>query len=240
MILRLTRMSVLLVIRLLSRLLYRHDFEWLDERPPHVWRDARLFVFLNHTSLYEPLFVGVLPLSFLWRCTRSAVLPAADKTLRRPFVGRLIRLMAPNTISITRKRDASWDGFLETIHDDSVVVILPEGRMMRPTGLDKDGKPMSVRGGIADILAVLESGAMIIVYAGGLHHVQAPGQRFPRLFKTLRARVESVGIQDYKQALQSHNPGNFKGAVIEDLQARLRRNHPRLDFRYDSYPPHLA
>ena len=35
---------------------------------------------------------------------------------------------------------------------DVVVVLSPEGRMKRKNGLDKHGRPMTVRGGIGDIL----------------------------------------------------------------------------------------
>ena len=41
---------------------------------------------------------------------------------------------------------------MNQIDEDAVVIILPEGRMKRATGLDKKGMPMTVRGGVADIL----------------------------------------------------------------------------------------
>ena len=65
---------------------------------------------------------------------------------------------------------------LRQIDPDAMVLILPEGRMKRATGLDSEGKPMTVRGGIADILETIGEGRMLLAYSGGLHHVQAPGR----------------------------------------------------------------
>ena len=52
---------------------------------------------------------------------------------------------------ISRKNDHTWKQPLATMRPDTMVVIMPEGRMMRAYGLYKDGRPMTVRGGIADI-----------------------------------------------------------------------------------------
>ena len=116
------------------------------------WKNIRLLVFLNHTSLFEPLFFGIVPYKFLWELSEKLVAPGADKTLNRPLVGRFFRLLAPRMVPITRKRDRTWQQFLKEITPTSVVVILPEGRMKRKSGLDAEGKPMTIRGGIADIL----------------------------------------------------------------------------------------
>ena len=59
--------SSLMTIKYLSRLFYRHDFAWVGDVPPHPWRNIRLVVFLNHTSLFEPVFLGGVPNGFLWR-----------------------------------------------------------------------------------------------------------------------------------------------------------------------------
>ena len=56
--------------------------------------------------------------------------------------------------------------------------------MKRRNGLDSQGQPMTVRGGIADILEAIPSGPMLIAYSGGLHHVQAPGETLPAVFRT--------------------------------------------------------
>ena len=94
------------------------------------------------------------------------------------MVGRFFRILAANVVSITRERDHTWRDVLATIDPDSMVLILPEGRMKRLNGLDSNGQPMTVRGGIADILETIERGPMLVAYSGGLHHVQAPGERF--------------------------------------------------------------
>ena len=108
-----------------------------------------------------------------------------------------------------------------------MVIILPEGRMRRATGFDAEGQPMSVRGGIADILHVIESGKMLIAYSGGLHHVQAPGQALARPFKTLRIRFEELDIADYRgRLLAEHGEQGFKRALKADLDRRRDRHSP--------------
>jgi len=95
--------------------------------------------------------------------------------------------------------------------------------MKRATGLDSEGRTMSVRGGIADILDSVGEGRMLIAYSGGLHHVQVPGQRFPRLFQTIRMRLEVVEIGEYRRAMMERGggtPEGSKAAVIADLEHR--------------------
>jgi hypothetical protein len=110
---------------------------------------------------------------------------------------------------------------LSHIDPDAMLALLPEGRMMRANGLDAAGQPMTVRGGIADILESIGSGRMLLAYSGGLHHVQVPGERFPRLFKTIRMRLEVADIAAYRAALlAAAGPRGFKRAVIADLERR--------------------
>ena len=110
-----------------------------------------------------------------------------------------------------------------------MVMILPEGRMKRANGLDSEGKPMTVRGGIADILETIGEGRMLLAYSGGLHHVQIPGDRFPRLFKTIRINLEVVDIGAYRDArmAEAGNPRGFKRAVVDDLERRRDPSAPR-------------
>jgi hypothetical protein len=98
--------------------------------------------------------------------------------------------------------------------------------MKRPTGLDKDGKPMTVRGGIADIIEQLDSGYILLAISGGLHHVQAPGQFMPRLFKTIKMNFEIIDIAVYKESLPKEARA-FKLKVVEDLQYRIENHCPR-------------
>lgn len=48
-------------IKGISRVFYRIDINWVHPPPSDPWRQLRLVVFLNHASLYEPLFVGGFP-----------------------------------------------------------------------------------------------------------------------------------------------------------------------------------
>jgi hypothetical protein len=212
---------LLVLVKVFSRLFYRVDMRWIGDPPADRWRHIRLVAVLNHTSLYEPLFTGGVPLSFLWRIARHGVVPIAQKTTVRPLIGRFYKLIAARVISITRERDESWDKVLAHVDPDAMVTLLPEGRMKRATGLDAAGQRMTVRGGIADILEALGAGRMLLAYSGGLHHVQAPGERYPRLWKTIRMRLELVDIASYRAALlASAGAAGWKRAVIEDLERR--------------------
>ena len=109
----------------------------------------------------------------------------------------------------------------------AMVALLPEGRMKRANGLDSEGRPMTVRGGIADILETIGEGRLLLAYSGGLHHVQVPGQRFPRLWKTIRMNLELVDIGTYRRELMAQaGEAGFKRAVTADLDRRRDRNCP--------------
>jgi hypothetical protein len=187
---------------------------------------VKLITFLNHTSLFEPLFLGAAPWGMLWQIAGRIIAPGASVTMDRPIAGWLLTFVAPKMVPISRERDETWNNFLDAIEPHSVVIIAAEGRMMRADGLDKNGKPMSVRGGVADILEVLPEGEMVLVYSGGLHHVQLPGQGLPKLFKRIQIRTERVNIQDYVQEMKAVSGVRFKKAVVTDMEARMKRNVP--------------
>jgi hypothetical protein len=213
--------TILVLVKVFARVFYRIDMRFIGDPPPKPWRHLRLLAFLNHTSLFEPLFAGGAPLSFLWRLARHGVVPIASKTAGRPVIGNFYRLIASRVVSISRRRDETWEQLLNHIDRDAMVAILPEGRMMRANGLDSEGRPMTVRGGIADILESLGSGRMLLAYSGGLHHVQIPGERFPRLWKTIRMRLEVVEIATYRANLFAEaGEAGFKRAVVADLERR--------------------
>lgn len=218
--------TIFMIIKLFSKIFYRLEVKWLSD----IGQDfdkIRLIIFLNHTSLYEPLYVAAAPNSFLFRLARKMVAPGADKTLNRPIVGFFWKLMGPGLVSITRKRDKSWYQFLEAIERRSVIAIAPEGRMMRKNGLDSEGKPMSVRAGIGEILEELNEGRMLIAYSGGLHHVQHPGELFPRLFKKIKLNLEVLDIVEYKGQF-SEDPKKRRKEFVADLEDRLKKNVPEL------------
>ncbi len=222
---RLISFSVLLFLKVLSAVFYKFRVGWPTEKIR--WNDIRLIIFLNHTSLFEPIFLGFLPVSFLWRLSGHLAAPGADKTMNRPIVGTFYKLMSPGITSISRKRDDTWEHFMETISEDSIIVIAPEGRMMRKNGLDLEGNKMTVRGGVADILALLEKGQMAVAYSGGLHHVQIPGEGLPKLFKTLKINIDAPEIADYKTSFSAAvGTSEWKKQVLDDLQHRLETKIP--------------
>jgi hypothetical protein len=229
---------ILLTVKAVSRILYRIDMRWIGEVPRNPWRHHRIVALLNHTSLYEPVFVGAAPSHFLWRLARHGIAPVAMKTADRAVLGRFVGLLAQHVISITRQRDETWNEVLRRIDPDAMVAILPEGRMKRANGLDSEGKPMTVRGGIADILESIGEGRMLLAYSGGLHHVQAPGEKTPRVFQTVRMRLELVDIGTYREERMAvYGPTGFKKAVVEDL-ARRRDLHCPVEPHTDSPERH--
>ena len=215
-----TVFSLLLALKVLSKVFYRHDFKFIGPTPPDPWKGLRLVAFLNHTSLFEPVFLGGVPNSFIWRIAAHGVVPAADKTTDRPLVGLIFKFVAHHVVAVTRARDHTWFEVLNKIDPRSMVVIAPEGRMKRENGLDLHGNPMSVRGGIADILLSIREGRMLLAYSGGLHHVQIPG-KVPRIFKTVRMRIENLEIADYiEEQMAKGGPEQFKRNVMRDLDRR--------------------
>ena len=216
---------ILLCIKLFSNTFYRFKIGWSQKEI--VWKDVKLIIFLNHTSLFEPLFLGFVPVSFLRRLSKRMVAPGADKTLNRPIVGTLYKLFNPGLVSITRKRDDSWQQFIDAIYDDAIILIAPEGRMKRRNGLDLEGKKMTVKSGVVGILSGLEKGQIVFAYSGGLHHVQAPDEGFPHLFKTLKLNLEVFEMADYKTLFSETTGSNeWKKSVLEDMQHRLETKVP--------------
>jgi Acyltransferase len=217
----------LMAIKIFPRIFYRFKIQW-PTNGTIVWRNVRLVVFFNHTSLFEIVFLGIAPVSFLWMLSKHMVAPGADKTLNRPIIGRLFKLFSPGMTSITRKRDNTWDEFLDSIAEDSITVIAPEGRMKRKNGLDLEGKKMTVRPGVIDILQNLNSGQMLMIYSGGLHHIQVPGEGLPRLFKTVEANSEIFDIAAYKASFKEPIASpDWKKAVLNDFQNRLETKVPQ-------------
>jgi 1-acyl-sn-glycerol-3-phosphate acyltransferase len=213
--------AIVFTVKALSRLFFRTRAIWLTPMKDIKWEKVNLIVVLNHTSLFEPLFISALPNYIIWRAIKRLVVPVADITLNRPFVGRIFRLMAPNAVAITRKRDDSWVEFMNKIKDNALILIFPEGRMKRADGLDKFGKPMNVKAGIVDILEKLNSGKMVVAYSGGLHHVQKPGDWHLRLFQTIQIKFEQIDIAEYKVQMSGTE---FRTNVVRDLETRMKKH----------------
>jgi Acyltransferase len=222
---RLLAFLILFGVHALSKIFYRGNFHWKGAHPTAPWTKIRLIIFLNHTSLYEPLFLQVFSLPYLWHLAGHVNVPAADITLSRPIVGTFWKLMVPRISSVSRKMDKTWSNYLRTIRPEDIIMIAPEGRMKRPGGLDKYGKPMTVKGGVADIIEVLGHGGMALCMSGGLHHVQSPGQILPRPFKKINMDLYYIDIKDYLESFPE-NPRERKIAMIRDLQRRLTQDCP--------------
>ncbi len=214
--------GMLRTVKFVSRLFCGYDIRWVGDVPADPWADIHLIAILNHTSLYEPVFAGAAPDRVLKHIARHGVVPVAEKTANRLLVGRFFKLVAEDVVPITRERDHTWDAVLSRAdRKDAVVIILPEGRMKRKGGLDRRGNPMTIRGGIADVIRAIPGGRMLIVYSLGLHHIQAPGELIPRPFRTVSARLETIDIEVYRsELLRRRGEEGFKGAVIEDLTRR--------------------
>ena len=211
---------LLLGVRATSRLLFRLREDWMPTKPDEMADDTRIVAILNHTSLYEPLIAGYASTKLLWSFARNGVLPVAEKTMNRR-IGFFFRSFVRHTVTVTRQRDSTWDEVLKRIDGKALVLILPEGRMKRRTGFDSKGRAMTVRAGIADILEALPDGRMLMVYSGGLHHIQAPGELLARPFKTILCRFEMIDIASYKLELaEKYSDLTFRKAVIHDLTER--------------------
>jgi hypothetical protein len=221
------KFSMMASFKLATVPFYRFEQQWFSSANKQQWQDIKLIVFLNHTSLFEPLFIRLAPYGFLWRMASELVVPGADITMKRPFAGKLLRSLIPGCIPISRERDHSWQKFLGYVDESKVTAILPEGRMKRRSGLDKHGQPMSIRGGIVDILQRLNSGNILFLYSGGLHHIQAPGDKYPKLFKTIKANAEIIDLQRYKQQFNQNNHEAFRTDVLADMALRLNDKIPK-------------
>ncbi len=221
----------LLIIKGLSKIFYRFEIGW-PKNDLIRWNDVRLIIFLNHTSLFEVLYLAILPIPFLRMLSKRMVAPGADKTMNRPFVGALFKLFSPGMTTITRKRDDTWTQFMESIYPDSIIMIAPEGRMKRSNGLDLEGNKMTVRTGVIDILAGLKGGQVIFAYSGGLHHVQIPGEGWPRLFQTVHMDIEAAEVTDYQNSFNEPigSPA-WRKLVLDDLQHKLENKPPEIPMR---------
>ncbi len=212
--------ALLIAVRTAARVFFKLEEEWIGGKPDNYAKGTRIIALLNHTSLYEPLIAGYAPYNLLWKFARHGVLPVAEKTMKRR-IGLFFRLLVRHPIVVTRQRDSTWDSVLNRVDSRAIVIILPEGRMKRADGLDSEGREMTVRGGVADILEALPDGRILAVYSGGLHHIQVPGEFLPTPFKTVRVRMEMIDIPTYQEDLKRDYPDlKFRGAVIADLTRR--------------------
>ncbi len=210
----------LVLVNVSARVFFKLKNDWITPEPANYAKGTRIIAILNHTSLYEPLIAGYAPFHLLWKFARHGVLPVAEKTMKRR-IGLFFSFLVRHVVVVTRQRDHTWDEVLNRVDSKAIVIILPEGRMKRADGLDSKGREMTVRGGIADMLDVLPDGRMLMVYSGGLHHIQVPGEFLPTPFKTIKVRMEMIDIADYKATLKRDFPDqSLHKSVIADLTRR--------------------
>ena len=218
--------SVLATIKFLGHLFYSFEIE--PKENIIDWSRIKLVAWINHTSLFDILLICIFPYRYLWEGAEHCMTPIAEKTIQRPFVGLIFRNLTHQKSFVSQKRDDTWLNFVKSIKESSIVALFPEGRMKRKNGLDKNGNELSIKGGIADVLQKKKTGNMLIVYSGGMHHIQTPGDRFPKIFKKIKIRLEMANIEKYKQC---HNKGDhelFKNEVIKDLTKRRLENLSQL------------
>ena len=214
------RFLFLLSLKLSRYGFYRAKTEWIST-PPRSWHDVSLVLILNHTSLVEFIYGITLPVGYLRQLSQRLIIPVAKETLANRWFGPFFAHLAPKVVALSRKRDASWTHFLDQVSPNDILIYTPEGRMKRRNGLDKNGLPMTVRGGVHDVLQRFRGKEMVIVYSDGLHHVMAPGQIFPRIFRTISARFEHLKVDDYLAQFSQYQ--NVKSAIRKNLEMRQKK-----------------
>ena len=180
---------------------------------------------LNHTSLFEPVFLAAVPSRVLWQLATHGVIPLADKTAARPILGRLFLLFAKRVVPVTREKDDTWEEVLRQVRDpEAVLLILPEGRMMRRTGLDVQGNPMTIRGGIADILRAMPDGRLFIAYSGGASSHPGPRGTLPATLPERLAGRRGRGYRGIPRRIGRLGvPGDLQGGRDRGPDAPARR-----------------
>lgn len=228
MLANLLRFLVLCWVKFSRYWCYPTKLHWISPPPDKNWQDVRLILILNHTSLVEFVYATVMPTPFLWQMSQRLVFPVADSSLQKPE-GKMLRLFAPRVASLSRKRDDTWQDFVGQLESDSILIFMPEGRMKRLNGLDKNGEPMTVKSGICDLLPKFTGENMIIAYSGGLHQVMAPGQVFPRPFRKLAVNLESVNVDDYLAGFAHiEDEKQRRDAICRDLEQRRDQHCPQI------------
>ena len=172
----------------------------------------RIIIFGTETKagkLFDLFLICSFPYKFLWVASKNTMTPIAEKTLKRPFVGMIFRNLNAKRYSVSQKRDQSWSFFLDAIESDSIVALFPEGRMARANGFDKYGKPMKIKSGIVDIIKKQSNGDMLLVHSQGMHHIQSPGQKIPRIFEKVGVCLEALDINAYKENIERNINDNF-------------------------------
>ena len=215
---------ILVIVKNIFRLFYRFDvpMKQMTSCEGRIdYSQVKMFIILNHTSLFEPVFLGSYSNRLLWQFAERFVFPVASKTMNNRLFNKIYSNMASKTISVSRKRDATWDHFLQQIDANSMVGIAPEGHMKRPNGLDSKGRPLVIRRGFIDVLEKIGDCKILVLYSHGLHHIQTPGEGFPKLFKRVSGRLELWSRDDFiTSAITKHPEANTDDSLVKFLTSR--------------------
>ena len=102
---RITNFLALASIKIFARTFYKVENRWLHNHEEDPWKGVKLIALLNHTSLFEPLYLGVAPWRMLWRIAGRIIAPGADVTMDRPIAGRFLKYVAPKMSAVLSKED---------------------------------------------------------------------------------------------------------------------------------------
>lgn len=156
-----------LLVRIISRLYFRIEFEGVERVP----KSGAMIVAPNHVSYFDPFWVSIpiaRPLRYMtW-----------DKMTRLPVLGKLIMAYGSFPVNVDRGQGdrAALKASLEQLRAGGGLMLFPEGSRT-PSGRLEDFKPGVVR-------LAIETGAPIVpVTILGGYRAFSRHHYFPRPFK---------------------------------------------------------
>jgi 1-acyl-sn-glycerol-3-phosphate acyltransferase len=176
-----------------NRVVFRLRVSGRDKLP----RDGAYLLLSNHTSLFDPVWVGA-PVG------RTVHFMAASTLFRVPFVGPLIKSLGAFP-KVKGMRDASANARLvELYQEGKVVCLFPEG--LRTW----DGHPAELRPGIGKLIADLDAQVVYTRILSG--HLQKP--RWARTLRYVQVELE------YSEPVK-YPPGTSHEEITLDVARRL-------------------
>lgn len=154
-----------LIVRVISRLYFRIEFEGVERVP----KSGAMIVAPNHVSYLDPLWVSIpinRPLRYMtW-----------DRMTRLPLLGPLMLAYGSFPVSLERGDRAALKASLEQLRHGGGLMIFPEGARTK-SGRLEEFKPGVIR-------LALDTGAAIVpVTIIGGYRAFSPHHYFPRPFK---------------------------------------------------------
>lgn len=184
---------------ILVKILYRCSWTWIGKNSDRGFQDMKALFLMNHTSYADHMIFVLVPINVIYKMFWNARIAVAQHQVKN-FKG-LLQYLENNIVPLSRQRDDSWNNYLSNANAKSIFVMYPEGTRMSPEGLDKNGKKVRVKGGVADILELLPDGDIVILYLDGFYEILGAGMKFPKLFKKVRVTAEVVDIAALKHEL---------------------------------------